>query len=321
MAPEDAEQKNTACGDGARQAADREKDMQIMTSPSGAVNGTRAKYFEVGAMLAAMEADGLGPHKALDLVPDGKLRRFRVRGDKSGSVNGWVVAHEHPVPSGAYGSWKTGTTHTWRAGGTDPLTPAQHAELQRQFKAMQAARDAERLAVHQVARERAEKLWRTARPADDAHPYLQRKGIRGFGVRQLNGMLVVPARDGAGTLHTLQFISADGNKRFLSGGRIAGCYCAIGRPGKAVLVAEGFATAATVFMATGEATATAFNAGNLPAVARALRAKFPNAKLVICADDDAGTPGNPGMAKATEAARAVRGFVAVPRFEGVRHGV
>ena len=95
----------------------------------------------------------------------------------------------------------------------------------------------------------------------------------------------------------------------------------MGRPRNALLLCEGYATAATVFSATGEATAVAFNAGNLPAVARALRVKFPNIKLVICADDDAQTPGNPGRTKAAEAARAVGGFVAVPRFEGVRRGV
>lgn len=73
-------------------------------------------------------------------------------------------------------------------------------------------------------------------------------------------------------------------------------------------------------MATGCAVAVAFNCGNLLAVARALRAKFPAVRLVLCADDDIRTPGNPGLTRAREAARAVGGFVAVPRFEGVRHG-
>ena len=276
--------------------------------------------FDAGALLAAMEAAGLASLRALDLVPDGKLRRYRVVGDKPGSNNGWLVAHEAPVPCAAFGSWRTGAMHHWRGGGTrEQLTPAQRAELARQFDVMQAARAVELAAVQKAARERAAKLWATARHADDAHPYLQRKGIKGFGVRQLNGMLVVPARDGAGTLHTLQFISADGSKRFLSGGRIAGCYCALGRPDASVLIAEGFATAASVFMATGEATAAAFNCGNLLAVARTVRAKFPGLRIVVCADDDAGTPGNPGLTRAVEAARAVGGYVAVPRFEGGWH--
>ena len=66
-----------------------------------------------------------------------------------------------------------------------------------------------------------------------------------------------------------------------------GCYYPIGgAPDKILYVAEGFATAATVHEATGSAVAVAFNANNLKPVAIALRAKFPNLEIVICADDD-----------------------------------
>jgi putative DNA primase/helicase len=112
-------------------------------------------------------------------------------------------------------------------------------------------------------------------------------------VRQLNGALVVPARDAAGVLHTLQFIGADGGKRFLSGGRIAGCYYAMGRVGNEVLVCEGFATAATVFMATGQATAAAFNCGNLQAVARRCAASSRMRASWCAADNDRARPAIP----------------------------
>ena len=62
-------------------------------------------------------------------------------------------------------------------------------------------------------------------------------------------------------------------------------------------MAEGFATAATVHEATGSAVAVAFNANNLKPVAIALRAKFPSLEMVICADDDHLTEGNPGITK------------------------
>jgi putative DNA primase/helicase len=58
----------------------------------------------------------------------------------------------------------------------------------------------------------------------------------------------------------------------------------------------------------------AFNAGNLLPVARALRGDFPDLRLIVCADDDAKTPGNPGLTKAREAAQAVGGLLAVPDF-------
>jgi putative DNA primase/helicase len=309
---------------------DKEKAAEVLPAPEAAIQNKSSHIIagdlgrvntpdQPATMLDAMRAAGLAPTKPIDLIPDRKIRRYRVEGDKAGSLNGWFVLFDGGVLAGAFGTWKTDESHTWHQAGTKPSTPEERAALRRHLQAASAARAAEQVRVHQGARERAAKLWATARPANDAHPYLQRKGIKGFGARQLNGMLVVPARDSGGALHTLQFISPDGSKRFLSGGRITGCYCAIGRPGKTMLIAEGFATAVSVFMATGEATAAAFNAGNLPAVARALRAKFPHLRIVVCADNDAGTPGNPGVTKATEAARAVGGFVAVPRFEGVRH--
>ena len=299
------------------EAAIQKTDRVIIVGNLGRVNAA-----EQGAsMLQAMQMAGLAPAKALDLVPDGKLRRYRVEGDKGGSTNGWYVLHSHPILAGAFGSWKTGESHNWHEVRAKPPTQAERDALRKHLQATQAARVVEQGRVHAEAQAKAARLWGQARPATNAHPYLQRKRIGAIGIRQLRDMLLIPARDAAGTLHTLQFISPDGSKRFLSGGRIAGCYYAMGRPAGSLLLCEGYATAATVFQATGEATAVAFNAGNLPTVARALRAKFPRLRIVVCADNDAATPGNPGLTKATEAARAVGGFVAVPRFEGARHGV
>ena len=299
------------------EAAIQKTDRVIIVGNLGRVNAA-----EQGAsMLQAMQMAGLAPAKALDLVPDGKLRRYRVEGDKGGSTNGWYVLHSHPILAGAFGSWKTGESHNWHEVRAKPPTQAERDALRKHLQATQAARVVEQGRVHAEAQAKAARLWGQARPATNAHPYLQRKRIGAIGIRQLRDMLLIPARDANGTLHTLQFISPDGSKRFLSGGRIAGCYYAMGRPAGSLLLCEGYATAATVFQATGEATAVAFNAGNLPTVARALRAKFPRLRIVVCADNDAATPGNPGLTKATEAARAVGGFVAVPRFEGVRHGV
>lgn len=269
-------------------------------------------------MLDAMRAAGLAPAKPLELRDDGKLTRYRVEGDKAGSRNGWAVLHSHPVAAGAFGSWKTGETHTWRQATTQPQTPAQREEMRRAMQALQRARDAEQAAVHAAAADKAARLWARARPATNAHPYLHRKRVQAIGVRQLRDMLLIPARGADGTLHTLQFISADGSKRFLTGGRIKGCYFAIGRPVDRLLLCEGYATAATLFQATGAAVAACFYCDNMLLVAKALRAKFPKLQLIFCADNDAATAGNPGVTAATTAARAVGGFLAVPKFPEVR---
>jgi len=263
----------------------------------------------------AMAAAGLAPAKPIDLNPDGKIHRYRVTGDKGGSNNGWYVLHDGPMAFGAFGSWRNSESHTWREASTKPLTPAERADITRRTKAMWQAQAIERKAVQEAAQAKALRMWRMARPATHAHPYLAKKQVNSYGLRQLREMLLVPARDHAGVLHTLQFILPDGSKRFLTGGRISGCYVALGRVGHTLLLAEGFATAATLHQATGHAAAACFSCGNLLAVARALRGKFPQLRLVLCADNDVNTPGNPGLTKAREAARAVGGLLAVPVFK------
>lgn len=106
-------------------------------------------------------------------------------------------------------------------------------------------------------------------------------------------------------------------KKFLHGGRVTGCYFSIPANPKgaaALCICEGFATGASINEATGYPVAVAFNAGNLEAVARGMRAKFPDLPLIICADDDVCTAGNPGLSKATAAAQTVGGRLAVPFF-------
>src|SRR5205823_9810576 len=79
-----------------------------------------------------------------------------------------------------------------------------------------------------------------------------------------------------------------------------------------------YASVASPHEASGHAGAVAFDCGNLGAVAEALRAKFPHARIVMLADDDYLTIGNPGVAKAKEAAGAIGGVIAVPEFAPAR---
>ena len=83
-----------------------------------------------------------------------------------------------------------------------------------------------------------------------------------------------------------------------------------------LLIAEGFATAASLHEATGRPAAVAFDAGNLAHVVKALRKKYPAALIVLAGDDDrdteARTGSNPGRLKATAAARSVQGLAVFP---------
>lgn len=166
--------------------------------------------------------------------------------------------------------------------------------------------------------------WAQASETGDS-AYLTRKGVQPHGVRfAAGGAVLVPVRDAAGELWNLQFIApvkpADGStdKLFMKGGRKSGLWHWCGAPDGAsvLLVAEGYATAASLYEATGRPVAMAFDAGNMPHVAKALRTLYPAALLVLCGDDDVQTFAlrghNPGRDKAMAAARAVRGLAVFP---------
>ncbi len=257
---------------------------------------------------------GLNPLEVIE--PDGKLHRFASNGKRSDDA-GWYVFHDDGIPAGAFGDWRTGVSETWRQDIGRTLSPQEEAAQRARVDAMRREREAEDARRKAEAREKAATIWRLATLAPDEHVYLLGKGVKAHGLRVHAEALVVPMGDGE-KLHSLQFIAGDGEKRFLSGGRVSGCYFPIGKPEAVLCIAEGYATGASIYEATGYAVAVAFNAGNLLPVVRELRAKFPELRLIVCADDDAMTPGNPGLTKAREAARAVGGVLAAPHFVGKR---
>ncbi|PCI52970.1 MAG: hypothetical protein COB36_14010 [Alphaproteobacteria bacterium] len=250
------------------------------------------------------------------IIGDGVLHRFHVEGDSKGQKNGWYILYSDGVPAGSFGSWKTGETHSWCAKAPHDLTPIQCAENKQRIEAARQAREAEGKVRQQEARNKALFIWKAAPAAPNSHPYLSNKEVSSHGLRIHKGLLVIPLRDGSGALHSLQFIDGDGNKRFLSGGRKAGCYFAIGTPADTLCIAEGYATAASIYDSTGHAVAVAFDAGNLMQVTQALRTKFPLIEITLCADNDVHTDGNPGLTKAREAAASVGALLSVPPMAG-----
>lgn len=126
--------------------------------------------------------------------------------------------------------------------------------------------------------------------------------------------LVIPLRDAAGELWALQRITKTGVKKFPRYGRKAGCFHMLGNPADAAVLAfaEGYATAASVHTATGWAVACALDVGNLEPVATALAERYADKQLLIAADDDPNTDGNPGRTTALEVAGKLGALVALP---------
>jgi putative DNA primase/helicase len=214
-----------------------------------------------------------------------------------------------------------------------PLSQPSPEQLKQQARDRAAAAQRDRdatAAQHKATALLAVERWGKAShnpPQATAAPYLARKGVQGYGVRyEANGAVLVPLRDAAGTLWNLQTIlpakpAAGSDKLFMKGGVKSGLWHMLGATADSaapamVLIAEGYATAASLHQATGYPVACAFDAGNLKAVAINLRAAYPAAALVLCGDDDhdtqASTGRNPGKEKATAAAQAVKGVAVFP---------
>lgn len=260
----------------------------------------------------AIQAAGLTPPDVIEM--DGKLHRFASNGKRKDDA-GWYLLHGDGIPAGSFGDWRTGFSQNWRADIGRALTHEEDAVHRAKVEAMRREREAEEVRRKAEAKAKAAAIWQAAQSAPANHPYLIGKSIQAHGAKLHDEKLAIPMR-ADGVIHSLQFIGPDGEKRFLTGGRVSGCYFSIGNPkGSAALcICEGFATGASIHEATGYPVAVAFNAGNLLSVAKAMREKFPELPLILCADDDSKTEGNPGLTKATEAARSVGGLLAVPDF-------
>ena len=261
----------------------------------------------------AIAAAGLTPPS--EIFGDGKLHRFASNG-KARDKAGWYVFHDDERPAGRFGCNRGGIDATWSSREHKEFTPEEKAAWKKKMQDAAAQRDAERQRDADYARSEAADMWARAKPGD--HPYLARKSITCRNARVLDDMLLVPVYQSAADLAGLQRIYPDGDKRFLKGTAISGGYTSIGKPGQVVVIAEGYATSASIHAATGHLVVVAFNAGNLKAVAIKTRAKFPQATFILAADDDSWTDGNPGITAATEAALAIDGLLAVPRWYGDR---
>jgi len=274
----------------------------------------------------ALKAHGLIVKGAPDM--DGEWHRVPVVDDKGKAKSGVYRGFLDGRAAGNITNYKSGAINVkWVAVGV-ALTAEEKASIQAQAAQVRADREAARLEAADKAARTAFGIW--VNLPGEADPlncrYLAAKGVYGYGVKATaEGQMVVPCRTADGKLWNVQFVGED--KHFLKDSRKIGTMHVVEPTGKGtlstldndlygpVLIAEGYATAARIFEATGEPVVVAFDSGNLMAVAEAVKARFPDRHILVCADNDhANVHGNVGMVKAEEAAKAVGGSFIAPIF-------
>lgn len=272
----------------------------------------------VTAFLSAMRAAGIIPLEMIaDRLAAGEFVRFRADGDKPGRKNGWAKLFVGCSAAGAFGHHRLGISTNWRydvAWSPSTLQRREIAEWHRQ-------KDHEQRIAHDRAAAQAVRKWATAAPPDKSHPYLLKKNLYPFSIRQAKRHLLVPMWDHQLRLRNIQTINTRGQKRFLAGAKTDGLFWHYGIilptqnvANGPVVIAEGYATAAAIHIATGHAVIAAMSAKNLIEVAKIMRDRFPSRLIIMAADYDGHLTRNLGVDLAQQAAEAVGAAVAYPLF-------
>lgn len=295
-------------------------------------------YRGLDDVLQQMQAFDLDPLANKEGWVFGKLTRCKTKGDSRAEKTGWYVLYEHQTEAGqtlyfgSFGDWRTGLSEKIKLTGVKLTGEEKEVMRARQERAKQDAAQRKEQDARRAAR-RAGKVWEKLYPAG-VSAYLERKRIVGLGGRYSGktGVFVVPMRTVKG-LVGLQLIypAAQENGRdkqyWPYGMQKDGAFCIIGphpEPGQPILICEGYATGASLHMATNLTVVIAFDAGNLLPVGKGIRDQYPGRPLIFCADDDwqtkrpNGQPWNPGVEKATNAAVVLGGQVVQPVFSGER---
>jgi len=256
---------------------------------------------------------------------DGKLHRVPTKEDSDGKQSGVYRGYLDGRPAGWYQNhrasegkvnWTSTGSFTW-----DPNDAVRQKALQAQKR---WDRERKELADFDRMGKNLTRQWGKMPAPGNDHRYLLRKGVPATdGVRQDKyGNLVIPLSNTHGNIRSLQYIDPDGKKNLKKGAEKSGNFFVVGGalvPGMPVLYAEGYATAASLNMATGLPVVMTVDAGNMVTVSQKLKETHPGVPHIILGEDDFTRKDNKGLLKAEEAARNIGGVYVIPAFTDSEH--
>ena len=277
------------------------------------------------AFLDAMNAAGFNPGS---IEADKEtFTRFDAPGDKAGKGNGYYKLKTGRFPVGWFGDWKTGEANEWRFDFGRELSKKERADIKAEHRRLKAEAQVALESKQREVAEDASEYWKRASTEVDGHPYLERKrvdiprGVKLHIAKDGTRLIAVPLyafdHNGQPQLQNLQFISAEGEKRFMKAGRKAGCFFSLRGDSNIIVICEGYSTGFSIWRATGFSVVCAIDSGNLIEVTKEFARHRPHATLFIAGDNDVVAPDdwetrcpgrpwqNAGRLKAEAAAKAV----------------
>ena len=281
------------------------------------------------------------PYDASDIILDGELHRYRIHDDRQGQKSGAICIHMDGWAAGFVMDWRKDLRENWRYDITAlDISDEQRAyynsdEYHKKCEEEHQRKEKEREKYRLESSERARRLWNKLPEVPESHPYLQRKNVKAYGLHYEpnSGNIAVPIRRINGLIFSIQWIpAAEGlHKLFYEGAEMSGAFYSIGlemlkeNPTQIILLGEGYATMAKVHELTGKPCVAAMSCHRLKEIAKILHETYPDAKIIITADNDhkteARTERNPGLLYARLVVQAKLAIgIAAPDFEDNESG-
>lgn len=216
-----------------------------------------------------------------------------------------------------FGDYVAGLSTCWFPDARERLPYDEYLARKRKVIEQQIEQEKQQQAWWEAVALKAQTIWQESEPASTTHPYLLEKNVQSFGLRCNRNRLVLRLQDATGKIWSVQFIGADGSKRFLSGGKTKGCFHAIGDwlNTDTLYIAEGYATGATIHAISGKPVLVVLSAGNLDPVIGSIMPYCRGKLVVIAADNDWQNDTNTGLEKAEAAARKYGCYITTPIFD------
>jgi len=268
--------------------------------------------------------NGLEPDPKKGLVTDGSVGRAYVNDGGKRKLSGWYQLWlDQSVPFGRIGDYRISQdqpTAIWKPENRKRHTISQ-AEKD-EIKKLQEKAEVEKQEKHSKAAVRAQSLWNAAQDCEK-HPYLEKKNVLSYGLKQTDDdLLIIPLLSKELDIVGLQYIAADGTKRFLTGSRKSGSFFILGKEilksADTINYCEGYATAASYYRDYSQPVIVAFDAYNLSAVAENIFDYFSDRRHIFIADNDDSKTGEKEAVKACQLIhnRNGRAEVLIPTSKG-----
>lgn len=230
----------------------------------------------------------------------GSVERVRVkptgnvRGDRGQEKSGWYFYFQHGNHFYCnYGNWRTNMQYKFSSQDTNFLSVQEQAkikaELDKRYQEQQKRREEN---YQEVAKQVKERFKKTIEVKE--HQYLKKKKVKNYGFRELGGNLSIPmysTKTDDFDLCSMQTIYKDGSKRFVSGSRVKGSVFPLGfslqeiSNLEKIIIAEGVASASSIFESTDVPTLCVFSANFGLECLSNLR-KYTQAKFILAFDND-----------------------------------